>query len=790
MPEIVLKGCTPEPLMHYLKALGVLRLVAEDVEHGDPSARGQWQGGAFVLSSRLDERELECFFERWYRPTPIVVPWSGGDFLEVNWRISAPTYAETPTSTAVIESFLATTSSRLASYRAALIACKETLETFGIDTSYTGLKQVRKDRQAQLKGIKWRFIETLRGNCDVARVIDWIDAAALTGAELFAPILGSGGGSDGNTHFSDNFMQNLWDVLPDFDVQRTGRASACAARSDSINGLRDALYRNPSTYRVADRTSALFDSGAVGGPNATHGMVRHALSNPWDVIIGFEGTLCFASAAVKRLAGQQNLSAAFPFQFVASSSKRGGLSGAECGGREIWLPIWERPACLAEIKGLFSEGRAGSGTRNARSGLDMARSVAALGVDRGIRAFYRYATLKGRVGGENYNTAACLGQFAVAAREGIDLIREVDPWLERLRRACSGDKVPARVSAALRGIDEAIFEFCTYGGSRNFQGILIALGVAERALATSARFTKESRLEPLAGLSPAWLEAADMPDDAEFEIALALAGIDDPEHVLGSLRTNLEAVALHRNARKHTFAKWAERDRAVVWNAADLCANLTSVLARRVMDGARSGCADLPLSSPSGASPSSIIAFLNGRLDEQRIERLVWGLMLVDRGGTSSRRSAPQSRPVRWDAYPPLYALLKLLFLPMPIVPMGAGIGGGWRLATVGERGIRIRPEPAVLALLRSGRVGEAACIAMRRLRASGLSPIPHRRSGGPSRDDVWREVRLTPREGQRLAASLLIPLRTAAVAHLIRQAIRSDGTDAATNTITLNSTE
>ena len=35
--EIELTGCTPEPLMAYLKALGILRLVGEQT---DPSARG------------------------------------------------------------------------------------------------------------------------------------------------------------------------------------------------------------------------------------------------------------------------------------------------------------------------------------------------------------------------------------------------------------------------------------------------------------------------------------------------------------------------------------------------------------------------------------------------------------------------------------------------------------------------------------------------------------------------------------------------------------------------------
>ena len=37
--ELELRGCSPDPLMSYLKALGVFRLVSEQV---DPDLRGWW----------------------------------------------------------------------------------------------------------------------------------------------------------------------------------------------------------------------------------------------------------------------------------------------------------------------------------------------------------------------------------------------------------------------------------------------------------------------------------------------------------------------------------------------------------------------------------------------------------------------------------------------------------------------------------------------------------------------------------------------------------------------------
>ena len=76
---IALSGCTPEPLINYLKALGVLRLVAEQ---GDSGACACWHNGVFELRSTFDENALLRFFVDDYRPTPVLAPWNGdGGFL-------------------------------------------------------------------------------------------------------------------------------------------------------------------------------------------------------------------------------------------------------------------------------------------------------------------------------------------------------------------------------------------------------------------------------------------------------------------------------------------------------------------------------------------------------------------------------------------------------------------------------------------------------------------------------------------------------------------------------------
>ena len=59
--DIQLAGCTPEPLIAYLKALGILRQVSEQK---DVEARGWWKKDVFWLRSSLDRDALAESFSR------------------------------------------------------------------------------------------------------------------------------------------------------------------------------------------------------------------------------------------------------------------------------------------------------------------------------------------------------------------------------------------------------------------------------------------------------------------------------------------------------------------------------------------------------------------------------------------------------------------------------------------------------------------------------------------------------------------------------------------------------
>jgi CRISPR-associated protein Csx17 len=466
-----------------------------------------------------------------------------------------------------------------------------------------------------------------------------------------------------------------------------------------------------------------------------------SLGNPWSIILCLEGTVLLAGCVARRHGASEAGRAAFPFQVRLTPTRTDSASDKESAGREIWMPLWSHASTAAEVTSLFSEGRASIGSSQAERGVDFARAVAGLGIDCGIDAFQRFAVVRGRVGGENYNTSTVLGHFEVQARPEVDLLREADGWLDRFRSAASADNVPPRFTHSLRAIESAIFEYCQYGGPVRFADILCSLGQAERELANGEKFREDKYLKPLGGLSSQWIQAAS-DSSVEFELALALSGIFDAERRLGPLRANLEPVLVGSDKYGKVFANWAEKEKAVVWNGADLSANLAAVLARRLMDANRNGCESLPLVSRRSASLEAIARFIAGEVDEGKIEALLWGLLLIDPTKPSS--SLPHWRGEDSPPLPRGYALLKLLFLPFPI---GAHDGG-----------VVVKCESSVLPLLRAGRIGDACALAARRLRASGLVPSPHRTGRKAVRDSDWIDTEGTL-EPCRLGAALLFPV-------------------------------
>jgi CRISPR-associated protein Csx17 len=711
---IILYGCAPEPLIHYLKALGALRLIAEQL---DPQARGAWLGDAFALETSKTKDEIVSFFLNDYRPTPIVAPWNG----------SSGFYPSDKKQRAMIETLCSVKTPRFESYR----------QTARSARSVVGAREQQpKDEEK---------VEMLRASRRVFpdAAVDWLDAAYVLGQEKpdYPPLLGSGG-NDGRLDFTVNFIARLLAVLPEF---LSAEKHSQERIKQSVAQLRAALFGDGAA-RLEKAAVGQFHPAGAGGANAEQGVSGEPLVNPWDFILAIEGSLLLASATVRQLAAGARMKSSFPFTVRNSSVGYGTAIVGENVRAELWLPLWSRLSSYTEIAHIFREGRVQfSRQRKAvRTGFDFARAVAELGVDRGIESFQRYAFIE-RNG--QANLATPLGKFEVRERPRARLIHQIDNWLESFSHATSSDNTQPRFVRAQQRIEDAIFRLCESGSADHLREALISLGAAEAELAGGEKFWKEKNLRPIAGLRLSWASECNDESD-EFRLAVALASICGANSS-SSIRENIEPVNVTENG-----VEWAAKSVRAVWGNGSLEDNLTAVLHRRSIEARANSLSHPVLTSSRFASLKTISAFLNGETDDTKVEELLRGLILLDwHRAEQDFKPQTQAREVT-PSLPRAYALLKLLFLP----------DGKFRRDEESET-ITIKHEPAIVPLLKAGRVQDALQIAYQRLQSSGLTP-------------ATREFHYDDSEGTRLAAALLIPIDEPSICALAELVLRDKPED------------
>jgi CRISPR-associated protein Csx17 len=789
--RIVLEGCSPEPLASYLKALAVLRLVAEQKE---PTAKGWWENDLFHLESRLDKDSLMEFFLQEYCPTPIVAPWNGGsgfyegDVVAGREAIQSSTsgrftryretidsvlsWAELPSTSdlsigALVErvesaatnlsgkkrdSLLASVAATQDRLRAAtdLFPLEPVLERSIKELSQVPVAlKVGDDDRKRSKVIKElvqaakklltivKQLSRAAGKTELVRAsrnrlndyaIDWVDAsiAVLADGHLAYPPLVGAAGSEGRLDYTNAFMSHLSSLfLSPESTDRPGRLLRHSLFRDGVDGL--------------ERSSVgQHDPGRAGGFNQGSGTDGIALKNypmnPWDFILTLEGTVAWASGISRRQGSEGRVASSSPFTVRARAV--GYFSSSSEDEREardeVWTPLWSRPVQYEELRTVLREGRADIGRKPATNAIEFVEAVASLGVDRGITDFVRYSLLKRR--GKSF-IALPAGRLPVQARSESDLVRGLHPLLDRVDRFLRDFKKhrpPASFTSCRREIDEAIYQLLLRGGPLYGKRLLAAIGRLERLFAQRDR-TKEPTLHaPLYGLDPRWLMAVD-DGSLEVRLAAALASIA-PMDKVGPIRANLSPID-PANPRR-----WEVGRGQAHWIGNSLAMRLASLLQRRMMDAERFQCRLNPTSGGMKLTAEDAAAFIEGKLDEALIEDLLFGFALIRWDDQVAVRPVTDELSMRWSKpianliIPRSWALLKHLFWPGPVVDSNG-------------KGVTVRPEPAVIPLLCANRVGDACAIAAKRLFIAGLATT---RARLPDH-----------REGKRIAAALLFPLRS-----------------------------
>jgi CRISPR-associated protein Csx17 len=698
MLPLKLTGCAPIPLAHYLKALGILRLVAEQL---DANVKALWRDDCLELQTGVTRDALVKFLGSDFRPSPVLAPWNGGSGFYPKDNNQALV--------AIEES----TIDRLAAFRAGIAAARRGLEALGLT--------VKPEGEA-----KARLLHSCR-NSFPESALDWLDAVLVIGQEgaKFPPLLGTGG-NDGRLEFTNNFMQRITEVI---DVA-TGEPTP-----ESKRWLLAALFGETAPGLTTKAPIGQFFPGAAGGANATSGFDGPSAVNPWDFILMIEGALLFAATSVRRLESSGDGALVYPFCVRQTGVGYASAAGAdESDARcEMWFPLWERPVSLPELRAIFGEGRAQVRGRPARNGVDFAQAVVTLGVDRGISAFQRYG-FQVRNGLSYFATP--LERLVVRRNQRADLLADIEVWHDRLRQKAgpkANPEPPASVARALNQLERRILELCRDGGRGTLLAVLASLGAAERALAKSFRWTTTNYLQPLRDLSPQWLDLAD-DGSTEFRLASAVASVGTP---LGRdwlwFRQHLEPITMGFTESR-SWANWAEQSgNDVVWHDGDLVAALNAILSRRLVRFEKAGTGGWCEIATRYARLDDITAFIEGRLNEGFLADLLWGIACIGHGELGSRdveaSAGSKSADGGGAAVPTaLYALIKLCH----------------HGATAGEQRIPLVPAIAHRAMNGDGK--GASELAARRLTASGCRPL----------------VKLLPVSGdvaRRTAAALLFPI-------------------------------
>lgn len=723
MPDIPqaleLRGCTPEPLSNYLKALGIFRLI---IEHRvDAQAKAYWHNDSFLLMTQLSAEQLTKFFLHDYRPTPLVAPWNGstGFYSKDNQK--------------TISAFRGNTAERFALYQETIAIAQKQVDALGLTSQ-------PKDEE------KRRLLQRLRNHLP-NEAVKWLDACALVTLDdlNFPPLTGTGG-NDGNFEFSRTFMQQLqelFDIATGIPQDQTALLLKAAIFDETLPSL-------PYTGKIGQ-----FNPIAAGGANAAPGYDADSRVNPWDYVLMLEGIMLFVAGATRRYeqSNQGNLS--YPFTVKPASVGYGSAATDDKIRAELWVPLWSAPAGLRELQLLFGEGRAKVGGRAARDGVDFARAVSSLGVDRGINQFVRYSFQERN--GLSY-FAVPLGRFQPRSDPKVDRLTELDSWLIRLDKALAKDAAPASVKQAYRKLKTSMIDM-----SRQKTGlleVLITLGEVEAALNRSMKFTKESYLSPISLLNSHWVDDCD-DQSVEFRLAWALAS--------NSLRERLVQV---RQARQEKYPKWADtEDGITTWQAKTLTKNLITWVRRVEIEQQRqdkqrdnSGTPATESSASNLPTPAHVhyahlddLAYwINGYVDDQRLEAIARGLSLVQLPSSASHTPSP-TLPI-----PTAFALIAIAHHRVMTVATsddrGEKANRSNRLTTV-----TLPRVPGILPKLTAGDCVTATDMASRRLHASGLRPA--------IREGIYEPGDRT----LRIAAALAFPIAVVDMDRLLQQIQRRE---------------
>ena len=655
-----LKGCRHDILGHYLKAIGLLRVLAKCAgeNHRDPDVEGWWDSdkACFCLRSpKYPTREkLVEFFALHYRPTPVFAAWNkepGSDAGEsemlgvrVDWEVANRFSVQV----------VSAEERKKPANRAKLIA-RDAMEAY---------------REAAPSG--------------VGEVVDAIAAPFLKSNTEHPLFLSKG--IAGRAHL----WRTHWEYLASFQKLRSAYKKA-AEKVTTHNGTPKQLAKlkekaDAALWPIAELlpfggrgASAAKGKGtpffpdAIKAYNIGSGWVTENYPfNALDYVLAVEGGFAMRGSVGRTLAPNARRFAAFPFVFDAGEDMVDDANEVKGTSSALWFPLWDRPATFAELSSFITDAQARLPGKDARFSAEFMRALHSQGVDAGFTGWQEFR-FKMKISRVPWITTGAYVESAFR-EDATRLNRALHPldeskFLDQFEIKWKGGKADSKSPHPVRAAINAAMETATRETTpRHCLDLLSAVFRACRQMATSESFRDTLPGKRAHFFCPLPMDAwkallADL-KQPEFRIACAVASMvgqmrqRDGKYskvlpMLGSL------LPLKLGPNGWFLPTKGDRSHQAVWSGTDLCRDLASVLGRRYLDSLTD---DYPaLVSTFGAPLGDVLAFLRRELDDQLIARWVEALSLID--WKLVKVNEPPIADAEWEAHaiPPEYAALRTL---------------------------------------------------------------------------------------------------------------------------------
>lgn len=444
---IPLPGCRHDVLGHALKAVGVLRALAECAapDARDPSAEGWWDRDTATFRIRSgrypDAVSLTKFFTEKYRPTPIIAAWnkSGG----VTDKIEVAIGGEQE----LIDRFRTESESQLAEcgLKKTKKLSKQGELKFPTDAgnratvesviaSFNITIEAESGGTESRRGLSVSIISKTSGKKDgtlpaVERLIpdDVGFSRCLDLARQFVDMLQGeeGGAKDGAVAFLryrdqlPDIVAESFDALCTLHLTRDNDNPLFVRRGRPGDKVNADIFLSFWEYFVAFRRSpevfaraSLFaenvtasgvskkDQQGKGTPFFPDAIKSYNQGADWvtedypfcplDYLVAVEGGLAMRGATSKTLNARSRTRAAFPFVFEATEAMTDEQGKALKLASSFWLPIWARPTGYHELQSFILDAQARLPAKDCRFSSDFGRAVRSHGVDAGIFAFQEF----------------------------------------------------------------------------------------------------------------------------------------------------------------------------------------------------------------------------------------------------------------------------------------------------------------------------------------------------------------------------------------------------------------